>query len=162
MIKKSAVVAATIAALLLPAAGPAVAKGPTPGAAAAVTGLSCGTGYQCDNTDPNRFSFDKKDTDDVAHDPGCASVELRSGKSGGYWYAWAALNVNTLCGRYQGWIDRSYDGGKTWTLLGFFETSDIEGRGWGTMFFWPDSAKVRAGFKRPNEPWNKSGLTKWH
>ncbi|MFJ3880754.1 hypothetical protein ACIPW5_25250 [Streptomyces sp. NPDC090077] len=125
----------------------------------AAAGLPCGWGYQCDDKDPGDYSWEKTETDDRVSAPGCATLELRSGRKDNAWYAWGRLTVASGCGRFQGWIDRSYDDGKTWQLLGFFETSDSN---YGNMFYWPDNAKIRAGFKKPNEDWGKSRLTKWH
>ncbi|MEV8325646.1 hypothetical protein [Kitasatospora sp. NPDC056731] len=150
MLKRIAVLSAT-AGLLLAL---------TPGTAfAAVQGLPCGSGYSCDGADPGNMSFDQVDTDDHASDPGCTTVQLRSGKKDGLWYAWSRLTVSTGCGTYEGWIDRSYDGGVTWKLQGYYSTSSSN---YGDMFFWPDNVCIRAGFKLYGEPWSKSGVTDWH
>ncbi|MFE6846675.1 hypothetical protein [Streptomyces sp. NPDC057686] len=174
MFKKAALMGAALGLVLASMAGTASAEpvrsdplsavAPRPDGAlgpSAAAGLSCGWGYDCDDKDPGNYSWDAKDTDDRASDPGCATVELRSGKKDGAWYAWARLTVASGCGYYEGWIDRSYDGGKSWypCACGFFETQDSN---YGNMFYWPDNALIRAGFKRRGEPWSKSGLTKWH
>ncbi|WP_405366023.1 hypothetical protein [Kitasatospora sp. NBC_00039] len=151
MSKKTAVVAAAVGMVLLPFAG----------VASAATPLPCGSGYQCDDFDPGKASWDKKDTDDRTS-LGCSTVELRSGKNNGSWYGWGRLTVGSVCGRYDAWIDRSYDGGKSWTLVGYFEVTDIEGSNFGNMFYWPDGAKIRAGLKKHGDPFSKCRTTAWH
>ncbi|MEV6044118.1 MULTISPECIES: hypothetical protein [Streptomyces] len=105
------------------------------------------------------MSFDQVDTDDVVSDRGCATLQLRSGKKDGLWYAWSRLTVASGCSAYEGWIDRSFNQGDGWDLLGHYTASSSN---YGAMYYWPDNACIRAGFKKPNEPWNKSGLTQWH
>lgn len=163
MIKKLGLVAASLGMVLMPLAGTASAKTldakPVADTAApAVAALSCGSGYKCDDADPGTFSFDRTDTDADRNDPGCATLQLRSGRNSGYWYAWARLQVASGCGLYQGWIDRSYDGGKTWQQwLGLFQTY---GSNYGNMYYWPNTATIRACAVRTNG--GKTICTSWH
>ncbi|MCF3106276.1 hypothetical protein IPZ58_32590 [Streptomyces roseoverticillatus] len=151
MLKKVAVTAAAVALVMSPLA-----------ANAAAAPLPCAGGYSCDNTDPGPVSWEKTQTDAHATDRGCGEVELRSGKKNGRWYAWARVKVASMCGTYEGWIDRSYDGGEHMEhVLGYFTAADFQGSDFGNMYYWPDGAWIRAGFKRPGEDWSKSGLTEW-
>ncbi|MFI1969609.1 hypothetical protein [Streptomyces cinnamoneus] len=151
MIKRFSVVAAAVVMVVAPLAGVANAAG-----------LPCGGGYSCDNQDPGPVSWDKVDTDDSAKDGGCGSVELRSGKKDGKWYAWARVFVKSGCQGYEGWIDRKGPDGSIEHVLGYFTATDRWGSNFGNMYYWPDGTQVRAGFKHPDEDWSKSGVTKWH
>ncbi|MEV0415492.1 hypothetical protein AB0I68_33145 [Streptomyces sp. NPDC050448] len=172
MIRKSVWTGISLGMLLVSLAGTATASPSQPGGPGVATprpdgavgstlaaGLSCGWGDQCNETDPGNYSWEVKDTDDRVSDPGCATLEIRSGRKDGAWYAWPRLTVASGCGYYQGWIDRSFDDGQSWERWGFFETEDSN---YGNMVYWPDNAKVRAGFKHRWEDWSDSGLTKWH
>jgi len=146
MVRNGVLVVAGSALLLAPLLGTvsarALAARPAAGATVVVA-PDCGAGYQCDNTSPGAFALDRTGTAARRADPGCAALELRSGRAGGGRYAWARLAAGAGCGRYRGWLDRSYDGGSTWQpRLGLFE--DGGGEGYGAMYYWPHAASVRA------------------
>ncbi|MER6516425.1 hypothetical protein ABT246_06080 [Streptomyces sp. NPDC001553] len=151
MIKKLSVVAAAFTMVLAPLAG-----------VSSAVGLPCSGGYACDDKDPGPVSWDKVMTDDRALDKPCGSVELRSGKKDGKWYAWARVNVAGGCYGYEAWIDRKGPNGTIEHVLGYCTVNDIQGQNFGNMYYWPDGVQIRAGFKHPNEGWDKSGVTSWH
>ncbi|MFF0476496.1 hypothetical protein [Streptomyces sp. NPDC004284] len=144
------------------AAALVMAAFPLAGTASAATPLPCGSGFSCDEFDPGLASWDQKDTDDRVNGSGCSTMELRSGKNNGMWYAWARATVGSVCGKYDVWIDRSFDGGRSWKLMGYFEIDDYKGSDFGNMVYWPDNAVVRLGTKGHWEPFSASRLTRWH
>ncbi|MER7468814.1 hypothetical protein, partial [Streptomyces sp. NPDC097981] len=134
MIRKLTLAGAFLGMFLVSLAGTATASPSRPGDPVFATprpdgvvgstlaaGLPCGWGDQCNETDPGDCSWEVKETDDRVSDPGCATLELRSARKNGAWYAWPRLGVASGCGYYQGWVDRSFDNGQHWERFGFFE-----------------------------------------